>query len=202
MLRLPATLALVLIALLTLAPPARARHFSTVVIDAGHGAHDFGAQNGYLFEKHLALDIARRLERLMKRHHLRTIMTRNSDRFIPLDVRAATANGQSNSVLVSIHINHTYRSAPSGVETFYHTAEGAQLALAVQREIVAHTNNGGNRGVKFARFRVLRNCARPAILVETGFISNLRDRARLRDPAYREAIAQSIGRGLLQFRRT
>jgi N-acetylmuramoyl-L-alanine amidase len=200
--RLSATLALILPALLTLAPPARARQFNTVVIDAGHGAHDFGAQNGYLFEKHLALDIARRLERFLKRQRLRTVMTRTSDRFIPLDVRASMANGQSNSVLVSIHINHTYRSAPSGVETFYHTAEGARLASFVQREIVSHTNNGGNRGVKFARFRVLRTCARPAILVETGFISNPRDRARLRDPAYREAVARSIGRGLLLYRRS
>jgi N-acetylmuramoyl-L-alanine amidase len=183
------------------ATTASARYFSTVVIDAGHGAHDFGCQQGYFCEKHVALDIARRLERFLRRQGFRTVMTRSGDRFVPLDTRAAIGNSAGRAVFVSIHVNHTRRSGPSGIETFYYTSEGARLAAFIQRQIIQRTNNGGNRGVKFARYRVLRSSLKPAVLVETGFISNPRDRARLYDPAYRETVAQSIGSGLQQYRR-
>lgn len=181
---------------------AEAARFRTVVIDAGHGAHDFGAQRGYVFEKHLALDMARRLERFLRREGFQTVMTRSSDRFVPLDGRSHEANASSSSILVSIHANWAPRSSPSGVETFYYSGEGARLARLVQNQIIRNTNHGGDRGVKFARFRVLRTCARPAILVEAGFVSNEQDRERLLDPRYREAIAQSIGLGIIQYRRS
>jgi N-acetylmuramoyl-L-alanine amidase len=181
--------------------PAAARSFSTVVIDAGHGAHDFGCQSGTLFEKHVALDISRRLERFLQQAGVRTVMTRSNDRFVPLDTRASIGNRQGRSVFVSVHVNAAGRSGASGIETFYYNSDGHRLASLVQRQILSNTNHGGNRGVKFARFRVLRSSTRPAILVEAGFASNPRDNQRLRDPAYREAVAQSIGVGLLQFRR-
>ncbi|MGI8604100.1 MAG: N-acetylmuramoyl-L-alanine amidase family protein [Verrucomicrobiales bacterium] len=192
---------LTLSAMLVAPRTAHSRYFNTVVIDAGHGAHDFGCQDRYFFEKHLALDMARRLERYMRRQGYRTVMTRANDRFVPLDQRARMANGFGRSVLVSIHVNHARRIGAAGVETYYHNRDGAVLAGYVQRQLLSRTNNGGNRGVKFARFRVLRLSARPAVLVETGFISNARDRARLRDPAYREAVARSIALGLQQYRR-
>jgi len=179
----------------------QARTFDTVVIDAGHGAHDFGANRGAFFEKHVALDISRRLERFLRKNGVRTVMTRSTDRFIPLGTRAEIANRLSGSVLVSVHVNDATRSGAAGLETFYHTGEGQKLAALVQREMLIHTSHGGNRGVKFARFKVLRSTNRPAILVETGFASNSRDQQRLRDPRYREAIAQSIGLGVLKYRR-
>jgi N-acetylmuramoyl-L-alanine amidase len=187
--------------LLIAVPDASARYFNTVVIDAGHGAHDFGCQHGYFFEKHLALDMARRLERFLRGQGFRTIMTRNSDRFVPLDVRSAIGNSAGSAVFVSIHVNDTRRSGASGIETYYYSSEGASLAGCIHRQIIQRTNNGGNRGVKFARYRVLRSSAKPAVLVESGFISNPRDSSRLHDPAYREAVARSIGLGLQQYRR-
>ncbi len=190
-----------LFALLLCALPVQARSFSTVVIDAGHGAHDFGCQSSAMFEKHFALDISRRLERFLRQNGIRTVMTRSTDRFIPLDVRAGVGNRAGNAIFVSVHVNDCGRPGPSGVETFYYNGEGAKLAGYVQRQIMKNTNNGGNRGIKSARFKVLRSSSKPAILVETGFISNSRDRSRLRDPAYREAMAQSIGLGLLEYRR-
>jgi N-acetylmuramoyl-L-alanine amidase len=186
--------------LLAAASPAAARSFSTVVIDAGHGAHDFGANRGAFFEKHIALDISRRLERFLRKNGVRTVMTRSTDRFIALGTRAEIGNRQGRSVFVSVHVNDATRSSASGVETFYHAGEGQKLAALVQREIMRNTSHGGNRGVKYARFKVLRSSTKPAILVETGFASNGRDQQRLRDPAYREAVAQSIGIGLLKYR--
>jgi len=181
--------------------PARARGVSTVVIDPGHGAHDFGANRGAFFEKHVALDISRRLERFLRKNGVRTVMTRSTDRFIPLGTRADIANSQGSCVFVSVHVNDATRSGAAGIETFYHASEGQKVAALVQREMVSNTSHGGNRGVKYARFKVLRASSKPAILVETGFASNSRDQQRLRDPGYREAIAQSIGIGLLKYRR-
>jgi N-acetylmuramoyl-L-alanine amidase len=181
-------------------PQLQARSFGTVVIDAGHGAQDFGCHDGWLQEKHLALDMSRRLERYLRKKGVSTVMTRASDRFIPLETRAAIANGISNSVFVSIHVNDASRTGASGLETFYHNPAGQTLAGLVHSKMLSYTNNGGNRGVKFARFKVLRRSTVPGILVETGFISNSGDHSRLRDPAYREAIAQAIGDGLLAYR--
>lgn len=190
----------VVVVLLIAAPEAVARSFSTVVIDAGHGAHDFGANRGAFFEKHIALDISRRLERFLRKNGVRTVMTRSTDRFIALGTRAEIGNRQGRSILVSVHVNDATRSSASGIETFYHASEGQKLAALVQREILRNTSHGGDRGVKYARFKVLRSSTKPAILVETGFASNSRDQQRLRDPNYREAIAQSIGIGLLKYR--
>lgn len=185
--------------LLASAVSAQARSFSTVVIDAGHGAHDFGCRSGAAYEKHFALDISRRLERYLRKRGVRTVMTRSTDRFIPLGTRADIGNSYPNSIFVSIHINSATRVGASGLETFYFNAAGQRLASLVQQRMLANTNHGGNRGVKFARFKVLRASVRPAILVECAFISNPQDNRRLRDPAYREAIAQSIGQGILRY---
>lgn len=185
--------------LLASAATAQARSFSTVVIDAGHGAHDFGCRNGTAYEKHFALDISRRLERYLRKRGVRTVMTRSTDRFIPLGTRADIGNSHANSIFVSIHINSASRVGASGLETFYFNSAGQRLASLVQQRILANTNHGGNRGVKFARFKVLRASTRPAILVECGFITNPQDNRRLRDRAYREAIAQSIGQGILRY---
>ena len=178
----------------------QAAAFSTVVIDPGHGAHDFGANRGAFFEKHVALDISRRLERFLRKNGVRTVMTRSTDRFIPLGTRAELGNRQGRSIFVSVHVNDATRSAAAGLETFYHTCEGQKLAALVQREMLRNTSHGGNRGVKYARFKVLRASSRPALLVEAGFASNTGDQRRLRDPSYREALAQSIGVGVLKYR--
>ena len=190
----------VMVAVWVGAGTAAARSFSTVVIDAGHGAHDFGANRGAFFEKHIALDISRRLERFLRKNGVRTVMTRSTDRFIALGTRAEIGNRSGRCVFVSVHVNDARRSSAAGLETFYHDSEGQKLAALVQREMLRNTSHGGNRGVKYARFKVLRASTKPAILVETGFASNSADQKRLRDPRYREAIAQSIGIGLLKYR--
>ena len=81
-----------LLAVLFAAAPAQARNFRTVVIDPGHGGHDKGGQWGLVYEKHLALDIATRLEAEVKKRGFRTVMTRRSDYFISLPERVRIAS--------------------------------------------------------------------------------------------------------------
>ncbi len=179
----------------------QAAKFSRVVIDSGHGAQDNGARIGYIYEKHLALDVARRLERYLNAQGIRTVMTRTTDVFIPLEERSELANQTRDSILVSIHFNMVNYAGPKGVEAWFYNEEGRNLATFVQEEIVSSLRTA-NRGVKFARYKILRTCTRPAVLVEGGFISTKEDLKRCLDPKYREALAISIGNGLLRYRKS
>ena len=90
-----------------------------VVIDAGHGGHDPGTSHYGLKEKHLALDIARRLRANLQTAGLNVVMTREADQFIPLSGRPAVANRLQADLFVSVHINANRNGRISGVEVYY-----------------------------------------------------------------------------------
>jgi len=193
-----------LIILLTLAfftGILQAKSFRYVIIDAGHGGHDKGALNGKVYEKHLALDTALRLEYYLKKKGIRTKMTRRSDIFISLPGRAAFGNKYGKSIFVSIHYNHTGRSGAQGLETFYYSAEGKKLATHVQSRMMSKLRTI-NRGVKHRGFYVIRHSKHPAILVECGFVSNSQERARMKKAWFRQSLAEGIGEGILNYKRS
>lgn len=180
---------------------AQAANFRTVVIDPGHGGHDNGGQWGRVYEKHLALDTATRLEANLKRLGYQTVLTRRSDYFISLPQRVATANRYRNAIFVSIHYNYTWKEQVSGLETFYYNSEGQRLAQMVQSSLVRSTRTV-DRNAKFARFYVIRNTTLPSILVEGGFVSNESERNRMKSAYFREAIARGITEGIQRYRRS
>ena len=95
--------------------------FTTVIVDAGHGGKDNGAFRRYgPPEKAVALDVAQRLDRKLRDSRIKTVMTRDSDVFIPLEERVAIENAQENAVFVSIHFNDSRRRVIHGFETYYH----------------------------------------------------------------------------------
>jgi N-acetylmuramoyl-L-alanine amidase len=190
-----------LAAALAFGAAAHAANFRTVVIDPGHGGHDNGGQWGRVYEKHLALDTATRLESQLKRMGYQTVMTRRSDYFITLPQRVATANKYRNAIFVSIHYNYTWKEQVSGLETFYYNAEGQKLAQYVQSSLVRKTRTV-DRNAKFARFYVIRNTNLPSILVEGGFVSNENERTRMKSAYFRESIASGIAEGIQRYRRS
>ncbi len=189
------------LALSVIGTTAYAANFRTVVIDPGHGGHDNGGQWGQVYEKHLALDTATRLEPNLKKMGYQTVMTRRSDYFITLPQRVSTANRYKNAIFVSIHYNYTWKSHVSGLETFYYNSEGQRLAQLVQKSLVRHTRTV-DRNAKFARFYVIRNTKLPAILVEGGFVSNEAERTRMKSAWFRESIARGIAEGIQRYRRS
>lgn len=190
---------LVLIVTLFLAPFVQA--FDTVILDAGHGDFDRGAAIGYVYEKHLALDTARRVEQLLRKEGLKVVMTRSRDVFIPLQDRSATGNRYGNAIFVSIHYNYNRGGSGSGVETFYHFSKGYTLAAYIQAYLVQRTHMT-NRGVKHASFHVIRKTERnPAVLVECGFVSNPTERARMMTGEFRSRIAEGIAQGIVAYRK-
>jgi N-acetylmuramoyl-L-alanine amidase len=177
-----------------------AASFRTVIIDAGHGGHDNGGQWGKVYEKHLALDTAYRLEGKLKSLGYQTVMTRRSDYFISLPQRVSMGNRYRNAIFVSIHYNYTWKQDVSGLETFYSTDEGRRLAQYVQNNLIQRTRTV-DRSAKYARFYVIRHSKIPAILVEGGFVSNAAERSRMKSAWFRDTVAQGIVDGIQRYRR-
>jgi N-acetylmuramoyl-L-alanine amidase len=179
-----------------------ANAFDTVILDPGHGAHDRGAAIGYVYEKHLALDTARRVEELLKKEGLKVIMSRSRDVFIPLQDRSALGNSRRNAIFVSIHYNYNRGGSGAGAETYYHFSSSYMLAAYIQAYLVQRTNMT-NRGVKSAGFHVIRATSKnPAVLVECGFVSNSSERARMLTGEFRARIAEGIAQGIVAFKKS
>ncbi|MFT5694855.1 MAG: N-acetylmuramoyl-L-alanine amidase, partial [Myxococcota bacterium] len=103
--------------------------FTRVVIDAGHGGKDEGATsaNG-IREKELVLDVAQRLGKLLEREKLSVILTRDSDHFVPLEVRTSRANDARGDLFVSIHANAARVKRARGIETYFVSLEASDAA--------------------------------------------------------------------------
>jgi N-acetylmuramoyl-L-alanine amidase len=177
----------------------QAARFSTVVIDPGHGGKDKGAYWGGVRESHLNLQVAQRLERLLKRKGMKTAMTRRSDVFVSLGSRVAVANRYRSSVFVSIHFNACPDRRFRGVETFYAGPAGRKLAKSIQSRLAPRLKTS-NRGVKHHAYKVLRLTVSPAVLVECGFISNTAERGRCKTAGYQQTAAQAICDGIMAAR--
>ncbi len=205
---------------------ANLRPVETVVLDAGHGGHDRGATNRFGQEKTYTLDICRRVGALLEAKGVNVVYTRESDVFIPLEKRPKVANGLPNSIFVSIHFNSASTNA-SGVEVFSLTPRGAPstgeqnvtlrsfrdepgnsvdvpsaaLAASVHHAMLGKLGEGEpDRGVKKARFAVLRHATVPAILVEGGFLSNGEQAQRIHTEEWRDRLAKAIARGILGYK--
>lgn len=176
------------------------RTFTTVVVDAGHGGKDNGANRRYgPAEKVVALDVAQRLNRKLRESQFRTVMTRSSDAFVDLDQRVALGNRQDNSIFVSIHFNDARRRGIHGFETYYASPYARSLAQRIQRKLLS-LPGARNRGVKTANFRVIRNAVYPSVLVECGFLSNRREAQQARSGAYRDLLADKICEAIVEER--
>src|SRR6266702_2783515 len=176
------------------------KNFNTVVVDAGHGGKDNGAYRRFGgAEKIATLDVAKRLERKLRESQLKTVMTRSSDVFISLDQRVSIENARKNSIFVSIHFNDSRRRGIHGFETYYHSANAAELANRIQAKLMTIPRSA-NRGVHTANFHVLRLAAYPAVLVECGFLSNRREGGEARDSEYRELLADKIAEAIVEQR--
>jgi len=189
-----------LLALCWLAPATPLRAFINVVVDAGHGGHDRGGIPGQrIAEKTMALDVALRLETLLKADNFGVVMTRDDDTFIPLLERPEISNQTPDAIFVSIHFDAFQASHAEGVTTIFWTGEGRDLAGAVHRQILAHLHPDVNRGIMRRPLAVLRHNRWPAILVEGGYLTSPVDAAKILTPEYRQSLAAAIADGILDY---
>jgi N-acetylmuramoyl-L-alanine amidase len=171
-----------------------------VVIDPGHGGRDPGAIGiGGLREKDINTTISARVQQRLAAAGITVLMTRNGDQWVDLQPRADYANDVGADVFVSIHANAISMSRPdvNGLETYYYSS-GDRLARSIHNRVLQNTDLS-DRGVRQARFYVLRHTSMPAVLVETGFVTGSVDAARFRNPAAVNQIADSIAQGVLDY---
>jgi N-acetylmuramoyl-L-alanine amidase len=174
--------------------------FTTVVVDAGHGGKDSGAyRRSGPPEKMVTLDVAQRLERRLRESQIKTVMTRDSDVFIPLNERVTMENTQKNAIFVSIHFNDSRKRKTHGFETYYHSGASFDLASRIQQKLMTIPNSA-NGGIHTANFRVLRLASCPAVLVECGYLSNRSEGNQARDSEYRELLADRIAEAIVEQR--
>ena len=185
-----------------------------VVVDAGHGGEDGGAVAGDgTVESGLNLEIAVRLNALLRLMGQNTVMTRTEDVSIysdgaqtlhqkkvsDLENRAALVNGLADAVLISIHQNSLPSSPKTrGAQVFYNGVGYApELAAAAQERLNQAVNGEKEKTAKRISDSIYltRHAQAPAVIVECGFLSNDGDTARLKEPEYQLHLAAAIAAG-------
>jgi N-acetylmuramoyl-L-alanine amidase len=202
----------------------------TIVLDPGHGGKDPGNKEGARVEKVYTLSFAREVAEMLTKAGFKVSMTRSGDSFVELPVRPDLARRRNADLFISLHFNSADgpgASTVQGTEVFCMTpvrasstnagqdqsgagagpypgnrldAKNMLLAYQIQKAITQQTGTE-DRGVKRARFWVLRNAEMPAVLVEAAFMTHPADARRVYEPAQRRQTAQAIVDGVLAYKK-
>ena len=184
----------------------------TIVIDAGHGGIDGGATSctGVL-ERDVNLDIALKLNDLLRLLGYRTVMTRSTQESIATEGNTIAAQKVSDMknrlnmvskindpIFISIHQNYFGNGKYNGAQVFYGASqEGKELASCVQSAFVQALNPGSRRQIKKGEgIYLLEKLNCPAVLIECGFLSNAEEEALLREKEYQNKICVVIALAL------
>ena len=208
-------------------PRADARRITTICIDPGHGGRDTGNHTFWRSEKTYTLALALELRDQLKKAGFNVILTRSQDRAVELPDRPAQANRARADLFISLHFNaavtgrdqvqgpETYCITPVGASSSNAQGEGAgygptpanrcedkSLLLAYQMEKSLVQNLGVvDRGVRRARFAVLRDATMPAILIEGGYMTHPAESKRIYDATSRRQMALAMVNGVLAYRK-
>jgi N-acetylmuramoyl-L-alanine amidase len=204
------------------------KRITTVCIDPGHGGKDPGNRDGRQQEKAYTLLLARELAVQLTKAGFKVTLTRSSDDFIDLPMRPEKAKNKRADLFVSLHFNaatgagtapvkgtEVYCLTPAHTSSTNAGGEGSNtgaypgnrfdsknmlLAYLVHKTLLKNLATE-DRGVRRARFAVLRTADMPAILIEGGFMSNKAEAKKIYDSAYRRQMAQAITEGVLSYKR-
>ncbi|MGD9875040.1 MAG: N-acetylmuramoyl-L-alanine amidase [Kiritimatiellia bacterium] len=196
-----------------------------VVLDPGHGGTDRGARGPRgVEEKRVVLDIAERVRVHLANAGIKVYLTRSGDRALNLVERPYRANQWNADVFVSIHLNASATASAGGIETYVlsvpgysstnvkgggrtakvsyrgnaHNGGNMILAYMLQKNLLAKTK-AEDRGIRRARFAVLKDVDCPAALVECGFLSNAREEWLFRTDDYLNKVSQALAQGIIEY---
>lgn len=189
----------------------------TIIIDAGHGGEDGGAEIDGVLEKDINLNIANKLADILRLCGYTVTEIRDGDisvyedgaetlrekKVSDLHRRVEICNESDNNILVSIHQNKFENNVYSGAQVFYSVNhnDSMLLAEAVRNAVVSLLQNNNTRELKPANSDIylLDNTVVPAIIVECGFLSNPEERSKLLDETYQSEMAYAISMGVLEY---
>ncbi len=187
-----------------------------IALDDGHGMETAGKRtptlpNGlksetgnFMHENEFNRAVVKKLDVILKACGMDTLFTAPTDKDTPLKERSALANLKGATILVSVHANALDGSFdnpdPDGVETFYYpgSVEGKKLAQAIQKYLILGTDQT-NRGVKSQNLHMIRETNMPAVLVEAGFMDNLKEAKLLLSDSFRQEVALEIAGGICEY---
>lgn len=203
------------------------RKVRTICLDAGHGGRDPGNQASGRQEKDLTLRLAVELREQLQKAGFKVVFSRSTDRFIELTERAVIARKRGADLFLSLHFNGTggNRAAAQGSEVYALTPAGAAstnargegsgarsypgnrnnsknllLAYQIQKSLLRGLDSE-DRGVRRARFEVLREATMPAALIEAGFLSHPTEGKRIFTAEYRKQMARAIVEGIQSYKK-
>jgi N-acetylmuramoyl-L-alanine amidase len=204
-----------------------AKRITTICLDPGHGGKDTGNHTFWHSEKTYTLALALELRDQLQKAGFNIILTRSKDTYVELSDRPALANRRGADLFVSLHFNatptgkddvegpQTYCITPVGASSTDAQGEGANfgataanrcenksllLAYQMQKSLV-QSLRVPDRGVRRARYAVLRDAMMPAILIEGGYMTHPVERKKIYDAAYRRQMAQAMVKGILAYQR-
>ncbi len=189
---------------ITLLKPA-SKSDKLVVIDAGHGGTDPGATYKSVIEKDLNLDIAVRLNNLLKEKNINTYMMREDDSYVALYERAYIANTLNAALFLSIHNNALGDTSYGGTMTLCYPAKsnsngfnGRAFAQIVQTNLVKKLGTIDRKVIDRPNLVVLKATKMPAALAEIAFITNEADRNKLLNAEFRQKAAEALCDAVIQ----
>lgn len=190
----------------------------TVIVDAGHGGDDGGAIGiDGTVEKDINLDIALKLEKILKFYGFNVIMTRTQDvmtcddgidslrkrKISDIHNRFELMRKNPDAIFISVHQNKFEDSSQHDTQVFYsgNDERSKELAEAIQTSVTLTLQRKNDRVVKKSGSGIylLYHAKIPAVLVECGFISNSDEVKKLKDESYRMKLAILIADGLLKY---
>lgn len=178
-----------------------------IMLDAGHGKKDSGATAAGVKEKNLCLDI---LYNKAKEYfdstssNVKAYLTRHDDTFINLYQRPKYSKRYSADLFLSLHMNYSTSKRAKGTEVYYSKVNNkksfsglnSKIFATRMRNTIVNDLHTTNRGIKQAGFVVIKRNTVPAVLVELGFVSNPRERGKLKTSTYQTKAAKSLYKGV------
>jgi N-acetylmuramoyl-L-alanine amidase len=197
----------------------------TICLDPGHGGKDPGNQDGKQQEKKYTLALAQEVQTRLKDAGFKVILTRSADKYVELTDRSEIANQHPADLFISLHFNASPAGSARGAETYCLTPAHASstnahgegtangdfpgnnqndrnmfLAWQIQKSLTGLAGTE-DRGVKRARFAVLKGIDMPAVLIENGFMTDPDESKRIYDKSYREKLARAIVDGVMSYKK-
>ncbi len=185
-----------------------------IVVDAGHGGIDTGANRPGVLEKDINLAIALELKKALHQYDAKIVLSREADVELSpecnnekvkgryhrdLAARVELVEESDADLFISLHANAASNSKKQGSEVFYYAKSepSKSLANAIQNELSkviksAPTANPGN-------YFVLRRNKIPAALIEVGYITNMEERSLLQSPEHQRKLAEAIAKGIYNY---
>ena len=206
---------------IALAPPTTLGRLNgkTIIVDAGHGGTDIGAQSlagNKVYEKDITLAVAKTLQRILEQKGVNVIMTRNNDVDVSKYQRLELYYRHPEAAFfISLHADDTGkgvrdRQTRTGQIVFFHKKDPAEMLLATcikqelaQRNLLppvqVKTDTDPENENNLSSGFVVLQIDRYATLIEMGYITNPNDTARMLSPDFQNQLSSAIVRGIQVF---